>query len=97
MVAMKIPDNSSLLKVINNTNESDYCFVSDYARIDECCEVIRLNGFGSIKNMPKPYLLNNKIYFGTNEMMVPFYVARPNGNKFSLFELSFKKYNELGF
>lgn len=92
---MKMPNNIELLRVINNTNESDYELVSEYSRVDECCEVVRINSFE--ENMPKPYIIKDKIYFGTKKSMNPFYVAKFNGNKFSLFELSLKKYTELGF
>ena len=45
---MTMPENSQLLKVIANTTQTDYDLVHVYSRIDECCEVIRLNAFLSV-------------------------------------------------
>jgi hypothetical protein len=94
---MQLPNNDSLMKVINNTIESDFSLVGDFSRIDECSEILRLNGIGSVKDFPKPYVLNDKIFFGIKEYMIPFYVATSEEGKFKLYELSLKKYTELGF
>jgi hypothetical protein len=83
--------------MIDKLTMKDYELKGEYYRIDECSEVIRLNGIGSVRDMPTPYIHNNKIYFKIKSGIIPFYMAEEKNKKFLLYELTYKTYNRLGF
>lgn len=86
-------------ELINSFKNDDYEIVQEYSRIDECCEVIRLNGLGSLIDMPTAYQNKNNeyIYFKIKSGLIPSYRAIEENGKFKLYELTYKAYCKYGF
>jgi hypothetical protein len=87
-------------ELIRSFTQNDYQLVSDFSRIDECVESIKLNLSlsGSTKVVPVRQAETNKIYFAVNNEINPFQVATENGKGgFSLYDLTFEAYDRAGF
>ena len=85
-------------KMIMDFTDEDYDIIQEYHKMEICIEVIYLNLFydrGSIV----PTHNNGNIYFYNKQQdfIIPFYKAVKSNNGFKLFELTYKKYCEMGF
>ena len=85
-------------EIMKKFNDEDFELKFSHENPNQILEVIRLNGFGTTKDMPKPYKYLGHIVVKTkNNGIIPFYRIKKNNDVFELFELTYAAYCKYGF
>ena len=84
------------IKIIDSLKEEDYELRNTYNSLHECvCAVSLIQRCGGLPDVCRK---NGNFYFRDKSGILPFYMAREIENsRIELYEITYKKYCELGF